>query len=140
MNHLENLKLAKRKWQEVLPKHVTPGLVFWRWEVGGSCGTLACFGGHLTTWPEFQAMGVKVADSEGRPAYDSPTEDLHLVGSRVARHLFGVGGLFLAASTVEKNRAATALLDSGKNPDAHDLAWKVVDMRLDAAIAELEAA
>ena len=144
MNYLENLKLAKRKWQEVQPRHVTPGLMFWRWET--DCGTLACFGGHLATWPEFQAMGVKVSDAGGRPAYDSLTEDLHLEGLDVADHLFGDRELFVAAPTAEQNRAWSALARSALARSTtsscitkHHLAWKVVGMRLDAAIAGLEA-
>jgi len=52
--HLSNSQLALRLWQErVKPAEVIESLGAWH------CGTQACFGGHLVTWPEFQAMGVR---------------------------------------------------------------------------------
>jgi hypothetical protein len=53
-----NVLLAAWLWAETPPELVVPGLNLWK------CGTQACFGGHLTTWPEFQAMGVVNAGSE----------------------------------------------------------------------------
>lgn len=47
--------LAAHKWiTEVKPKDVVRDLANW------SCGTQACFGGHLATWPEFvEIAGVR---------------------------------------------------------------------------------
>ena len=48
--HIVNCLLALCNWHEVHPRGVY--LESWR------CGTQACFGGHLATWPEFMEMGV----------------------------------------------------------------------------------
>lgn len=53
---IDNLTLALLKWGfEVPPSQVSPGLSRW----GSGCGTQACFGGHITRWPEFRAQGVR---------------------------------------------------------------------------------
>lgn len=53
-NKLEYSELALKKWRELDPKSVYPSLARWR----STCGTQSCFGGHLATWPEFQALGI----------------------------------------------------------------------------------
>lgn len=78
-----NCLLALSLWAEVPPECVNLGS--WR------CGTHACFGGHLATWPEFQAVGV-MATEEG-----APTENrLPFDSSNVAHCLFGDWNLFYA--------------------------------------------
>ncbi len=75
-----NCLLALCNWHDVLPMSVN--LEMWK------CGTQACFGGHLTTWPEFQAMGI-AADCVGGPimaAYFSP--------DKISQALFGGRYLF----------------------------------------------
>lgn len=77
---LGNTELARKLWLErVKPEQVKLD----RW----SCGTQACFGGHLATWPEFQAMGVRT-DCYGAPRMGdlSPLD--------VAEALFGDLSLF----------------------------------------------
>jgi hypothetical protein len=49
-----NILLAAWRWSEVSPRSVN--LRTW------GCGTHACFGGHLASWPEFQDKGVRVFD------------------------------------------------------------------------------
>lgn len=52
---LANIDLAERLWRErVKPEQIVPRLVYW----GNNCGTVACFGGHVATWPEFNEQGV----------------------------------------------------------------------------------
>jgi hypothetical protein len=76
MNHLENSRLALRLWRErVKPDNVVGGLRRWL----GECGCHACFGGHLATWPEFQAMGVKrgpVGEPDSHSVYSLPRTDV----------------------------------------------------------------
>ena len=77
---LDNTELALRLWLE----RVTPEQVnLERW----TCGTQACFGGHLATWPEFQALGVR-ADCYGAPRLGD------LQPLNVAQVLFGDCSLF----------------------------------------------
>ena len=81
--HLENTRLALRLWKErVKPDEVVPALGAWR------CGTQACFGGHLATWPEFQAKGVRIKDN------GSPEMDVAEAASDVSYILFGNYALF----------------------------------------------
>lgn len=81
---LANLELALRLWNErVRPRKVSADLAYWK------CGTQACFGGHLGTWPEFQAKGVS-RWSNGAPRMD----DLNSVN--ISQHLFGSDYLFMS--------------------------------------------
>ena len=84
---LDNCKLALKLWLErVKPEQVIKGLALYR------CGTQACFGGHLATWPEFQAMGVAESEEEGAPElWLSP---YCYRGQMVAGALFDTEGLF----------------------------------------------
>lgn len=91
---LENVKLAERIWKErVDPAAVVKGLEDW------ACGTQACFGGHLATWPEFRKMGVRmlveinpteIGSWRFCPAFDRDTYGL----SVVPLALFGDEALF----------------------------------------------
>ena len=83
--HLTNCQLALRLWEATPPEQVVEGLRHY------SCGTQACFGGHLATWPEFQAMGVE-ASEEGAPVLWFG--DYRYRGQMVAGALFGTEGLF----------------------------------------------
>lgn len=95
-----NIKLALIKWLEVPPEKVVRDLRKWRGPPH-DCGAAACFGGHLTTWPEFQAMGVKTSHTsyapwlgDGLTQPGALVEQQLLYGVEVAEHLFGFGGLF----------------------------------------------
>lgn len=80
----ENLHLARRLWLE----RVDPATVdLENWQ--SDCGTFACFGGHLATWPEFQLMGVYPNIYEA-PAIGYPATS----GHGVALQLFGDADLF----------------------------------------------
>lgn len=81
---LENCLLALSLWSEVKPRSVS--LDVWK------CGTLACFGGHLATWPEFQAKGV-FADSDHAPALTCRS---YIMNWDIAKHLFGNDEMFSA--------------------------------------------
>lgn len=82
---IENCLLALANWSEVSPHSVN--LRVWR------CGTHACFGGHLATWPEFRAKGVRT-NPEGSPFMGAGTGFMWSVD--VAQHLFGNSALFNA--------------------------------------------
>lgn len=75
---LFNCLLARHLWvKRVKPDSVVRRLHSWK------CGTQACFGGHLATWPEFQEiMGVSVSASGAPVLNDVPTaqEDRWLFG------------------------------------------------------------
>ena len=87
---LHNTRLALALWKErVKPAQVVPDLRAW------ACGTQACFGGHLATWPEFRAMGVR-ADCYGAPVLHG--ESL----SQVPWELFGNYGLFYSREDWER--------------------------------------
>ena len=89
VTYRENCELALRLWKErVKPEQVVEGLRHYR------CGTQACFGGHLATWPEFQAMGVT--------AYDSVPGYRGRMGFNVAYELFGVRHLFCFRDAYEE--------------------------------------
>lgn len=76
-----NCLLALCKWSKVPPRRVA--LELW------TCGAKACFGGHLATWPEFNAMGVS-AGSEGAPRMRSPYNQTEFFyASRTSHRLFG---------------------------------------------------
>lgn len=86
-----NLLLARRLWVErVKPEDVVPYLSEW------TCGTQACFGGHLASWPEFQAMGL------AHPVRFRPSLSVRLTGGTsvleganiVPRYLFGENWVF----------------------------------------------
>lgn len=63
---LANIDLAARLWGErVTPDKVVERLTVWASPHPNMCGTQACFGGHLATWPEFRAMGVRTRKEAG---------------------------------------------------------------------------
>lgn len=85
---IENLILAAWRWSETKADRIIPRLCDWR------CGTQACFGGHLVTWPEFADMGVRPYSAEYQePVMPSLAEGLYS-SSAVARELFGCGQMF----------------------------------------------
>lgn len=106
---ISNLRLALELWAKVPPEHVLPRLAWWRGEpstheedgyeeitdirkrtaAGLGCGTLACFGGHLAQWPEFQALGVQTDYW-----YGAPTTAAGDSAPSVALALFGDEKLF----------------------------------------------
>lgn len=54
--------LAAHKWvTEVEPGQVAPGLRAW------TCGTQACFGGHVASWSEFREIAAVGVGAEGSP-------------------------------------------------------------------------
>jgi hypothetical protein len=106
---LQNCLLALLIWQQdVKPRHVDLG----DWK----CGTKACFGGHLTTWPEFRAKGVR-SDREASPPeeYAGMSRDwgnapvlvdqngtkVATLPCTVASELFGDGSLFRSSDGEE---------------------------------------
>jgi hypothetical protein len=106
MGYLENTDLAKRLWIErVSDAMISEELSTWQ------CGSTACFGGHLATWPEFKAKGVKALSMKqttgngvgmvdgtmlfvGEP-YMRAKGNFPSSGYDVARDLFGTGELFM---------------------------------------------
>lgn len=97
--HKANTKLAWALWMvRVTPEQVTPYLASW------TCGTHACFGGHLATWPEFQAMGVL---SPSEPFWKSrlASEDTRLFGdARLFNARRAEGGRSVSDHEVVVNR------------------------------------
>lgn len=117
---LENCKLALRLWKErVKPEQVTKGLNSW------TCGTQACFGGWLATWPEFRALGI-VPDGQGAPI--ATEYETTLASGSLSRILFGDRGMLFPcglgpAGVAEENAAS---------------AYEAVVLRLEVRIAALE--
>ena len=99
MNHLENTKIALRRWLTIPDKNVAPRLDSWR--VGlktkeYDCGTIACFGGWIPAMPEFAEMGI-IHDENCVPVWPGKTDSPQGLSIR----LFGVSqwewlGLFSA--------------------------------------------
>ena len=110
---IANLELALKKWEtEVEPGTVVRGLSAWK------CGTLACFGGHLQTWPEFQAQGIKDGGYDGPLMYGVPETD-------IAAKLFGDRYVFAPRGGYESD---------DDHPDATD--HEIVTHRLRYALAK----
>jgi hypothetical protein len=59
---IQNLILAAWRWSEVEPDDVNLQTF--------GCGSVACFGGHLQHWPEFNDMGIISYDGSPRLADD----------------------------------------------------------------------
>ena len=131
MNHLENCKLALQLWQE----RVTPEMVnldTWS-SYGRDCGTQACFGGWLATWPEFQAMGITQCPANtdngnyrGEPLWFA--KDLTF-GIEVGKELFGTS-LFAGRVYICHDD------DTAEDPELSD--YELVVDRLEKQIALLE--
>lgn len=130
-----NLQIALLRWSQVLPERVLPALEVWR------CGTQACFGGHLATWPEFQAIGIQVDQRDGAPYYSVKDVEFleginkalggvhnaygsQLTGSRLSVLLFGYVGMFHPR------------LD-GEEGDAHEIVRLRLEQRLNAVRLQL---
>ena len=93
MDHLANTELALRLWRErITPEMVSVDLNSW----GTPCGTTACFGGWLPTWPEFREMGVRrLGATDGYlPYYYDYKTGKTRVSFEVAKLLFGDRHLF----------------------------------------------
>lgn len=114
-----NCLLALMRWDEVPPRAVVPSLGMW------TCGTQACFGGHLATWPEFWEMGVRPSkvDFEGFGIGEPTAWGLRC--HDVARRLFGSSDMFMAQGMCDH--------DDGTGRTAH----AVVVNRLESQIVEL---
>ena len=92
---IENCLLALWLWSKVPPRRVSRDLAAWR------CGTHACFGGHLATWPDFQKMGVQVGFDGSPTIADFNPGGEPALPTQVSKHLFGKESLIfcrLAAS------------------------------------------
>lgn len=61
---LNNLLIARQRWLATPAEKVIPMLTVYQRKT--ECGTIACFAGHLSTWPEFRAQGV-TAGGLGEP-------------------------------------------------------------------------
>lgn len=88
---LANLNLAEHLWRSrVKPSDVVGGLRMW------TCGTQACFGGHLATWPEFREMGVRLlGEAAENPMWcAAPAFDTETWGWSVGVILFGSHDIF----------------------------------------------
>lgn len=107
---ITNCILALCNWRDVAPKTVF--LEIW------VCGTFACFGGHLATWPEFKEMGVRACSASGVPEMSLPS----LYGMQVAGHLFGCQSLFSNRRSGETSKGS---------------AHKLIVRRLENQIAKL---
>ncbi len=120
---IDNLQLAREKWLQVPPEEVIPGLLRWRseWRAdAGPCG-LACFGGHLAAWPEFQALGV----------YTGPGGEPRMFGwgaRQVSKTLFGSAWLFVPRNECEGD------IDIDDMCTDHELVLR----RIDKLIAQLQ--
>ena len=94
---LKNTKIALRRWMEVPPENVIPGLHKWTSEhyKNPDCGTLACFGGWLSVMPEFVKMGVK-RTVIGSPYMDKvyPMEYPYSNARLLGKYLFGNSTIF----------------------------------------------
>lgn len=122
---LANAELAHTLWLErVKPEQVIKSLAYYK------CGTQACFGGHLATWPEFQEQGVRTMQvEENRYDFGMPWIDAHplpICGHEVGVELFGSERMFAARHT---------LIDFEHLTD-----WQVVEQRLVNRIEELQQA
>lgn len=97
--HKANTELAWALWMvRVTPEQVVPELVSW------VCGTQACFGGHLATWPEFQALGV-LSPSEPFWKMMLVSEDTRLFGdARLFNARGAEGGRSVSDHEVVVNR------------------------------------
>ena len=88
---LQNTKLALSLWKSrVIPERVVPRLE--SWTKLAPCGTQYCFGGHLTTWPEFKdKYGVRFSDG----GYIICSVVPHAFGwPEISHYLFGCRNLF----------------------------------------------
>lgn len=88
-----NLILAAWRWNETSPRRVAEDLRSWR------CGSTACFGGHVSEWPEFQAQGV-VFD-QGKPTIRIDALE-KISGYKAAKYLFGDSQLFFPRSVMDE--------------------------------------
>jgi hypothetical protein len=132
---LANLKLALRLWQErANPDNVD--LNDWCHFDGpdGACGSTACFGGHLATWPEFQAMGVIPDPESGAPRFADDPESSSFTVSRV---LFGNSSLFDPRHAFADGDDAWAQTSEG---DLVYTDYDLVQLRLQRRISQLELA
>lgn len=95
--HLHNTELFLKLWKDrVRPEIVIKDLRDWR------CGTQACAGGHLATWPEFKAIGGAVTGLRA-PFLQKELLDGVFVGTNgVAEYLFRNRDLFSSVYFDEK--------------------------------------
>jgi len=94
--HLKNTQAAISAWKTVPPEAVSNKLLKFResppYDEAPSCGSPACFGGHLPYFPHFAALGV-VINVKGAPTMHirgQPALSFYAVSSR----LFGNGTMF----------------------------------------------
>jgi hypothetical protein len=110
---LANIDLATRLWKErVKPEQVVQYLHTW------ACGTQACFGGHLATWPEFREMGVRTLKEIGVTCSNSwasaPCMEYgRFEGVEVAAILFGDPTLFDARGACRFDDERAGVSDHG---------------------------
>lgn len=100
---LRNLLIARRRWEATPIKEVAPELGVFRSE----CRTLACFGGHVACWPEFQAQGVHPSEWLGAPQMREP-DGMQVLSWHVAGKLFGDCNLFSTADEAVTSALAHA--------------------------------
>jgi hypothetical protein len=71
-DQLHNATLARELWQERVSEDDVD-LGHWK------CGTQACFGGHLGTWPEFRNLPGALQESWGTPHFENPNVQVDIV-------------------------------------------------------------
>ena len=81
---LENCNIALEYWKETPPESVCPMLRSYK------CGSLACFGGHLTTWLHFIYLGVTQVEDSYLPKMKL-VDGSFIFGNDIAYELFGAG-------------------------------------------------
>lgn len=116
---LFNCLMARHIWVErVKPESVVEGLNAW------TCGTHACFGGHLATWSEFQEIMEVFPGGSGEPRIGGI--GIGITMTNPDDFLFGDARMFNPRGAHDSDYF---------HPEASD--WEIVIHRLDHRINEL---
>lgn len=110
---LKNTDLALARWKTVDPASVVEDLEVWR------CGTQACFGGHLSTWPEFQELGL-VSWDDGQPLVAGNTS---LPPALISLAVFGQATLFNAVSYRDEGKTEHEIVINRLEANRLHLVW-----------------
>lgn len=135
----DNLEMALVMWTAVDPEHVALG----SW----SCGSHACFGGHLASWEHFIEQGVRQCKVAGRhngiwqsefEPYMGATHDARptVSGFDVAVRLFGDDELFNSRreDTDEEDFDHVIFETLGRDISDHELALRRMELKLFGAV------
>ena len=101
---LRNLTIARKHMLDTPVSSVVPGLSSW------ACGTMACFGGLLTTWQEFKDQGVYAYNGAPvtRELMESRTLGEYTFFDNLSKKLFGEAHMFDADVTCTTSAQAHA--------------------------------